>query len=513
MSQPKLLRLILGDQLNSQHSWFKHADPSILYVMMEIRTETDYVTHHIQKIIAFFAAMRAFADWLTEKGHSVIYLTINDPNNLQSFEQNIKALVTTHHITSFQYLLPDEYRVDQILKKLSSELSIPTTSFDTEHFYTTRTELQTLFEGKKQLLMETFYRAMRKKHNVLMRGDKPLHDKWNFDEANRKKLPKHHKPPEPISFNNNVEAIYDELQKTTIKTMGYINVKTFIWPVNRAQSLALLHYFTRYCLPLFGTYQDAMMTEEWSLYHSRLSFSLNTKLLSPKEVVDAAISAYNSNHSGIDYNQIEGFVRQIIGWREYMRGIYWMHMPAYNQLNFFNHKNNLPKWYWDGATKMNCLKHAIKQSLTHAYAHHIQRLMITGNFALLSGTEPTQVDEWYLGIYIDALDWVEITNTRGMSQFADGGIVGTKPYVSSAAYIHKMSNYCEGCFYDKSKKTGHNACPFNSLYWDFYNRHADKLATNPRIGMMYTVWNRMNEDDKTAILKQANWYLHNINNL
>jgi deoxyribodipyrimidine photolyase-related protein len=240
---------------------------------------------------------------------------------------------------------------------------------------------------------------------------------------------------------------------------------------------------------------------------------MNIKMLSPTEVIAAATLAWEKDMEKISFNQLEGFVRQILGWREFMRGVYWAHMPEYNQLNFLEHSAALPEWFWTGKTKMNCLKHAIGQSLDHAYAHHIQRLMVTGNFALLAGVNPDELDKWYLGIYIDALDWVEITNTRGMSQFADGGIVGTKPYVSSAAYIDKMSDYCGSCYYKKSEKVGERACPFNSLYWNFYDRHADKLKRNPRIGMMYKVWERMSQQDRTAILEQAEKNLERINEL
>ena len=314
-------------------------------------------------------------------------------------------------------------------------------------------------------------------------------------------------------FSNNVKDIVEELKNTTIKTIGTIDAGNFLWPVNRDQSLELLQFFVKECLPNFGTYQDAMTTNEWSLYHSRLSFSLNTKMLSPIEVINEAISEWKNRKTEINYNQLEGFVRQIIGWREYMRGIYWLKMPEYAKLNYFEHNEKLPQWFWTGQTKMNCLKCSIKQSLEYAYAHHIQRLMITGNFALLAGVHPDEVDAWYLGIYIDALDWVEITNTRGMSQFADGGIVGTKPYVSSATYIDKMSNYCGTCYYDKSKKTGEKSCPFNSLYWNFYDKHESKLSKNPRIGMMYNVWRRMAPQQKADLLEQANYYLENIDHL
>ncbi len=510
----KTLRLLLGDQLNINHSWYKTVDASVTYVLMEIRSETDYAQHHIQKVIGFFAAMQNFAKALEQKGHEVIYIYLNDESNLQSFDKNCEALIATNNFIKFEYQLPDEYRLDEHLKNFTSKLKITSNVCDTEHFYSTRNELKDLFAGKKMYLMETFYRYMRKKHHVLLEdGDKPLNGKWNFDEDNRQKLPKAHKPTTPLLFLNDVSEIEKEIKKSGAKTIGTVNSKNFVWPISRAQSLELLDFFVENCLPLFGTFQDAMAPNEWSIYHSRLSFSMNTKLLSPKEVVDKAIEAYFKNPGQIEYHQLEGFVRQIIGWREYMRGIYWMKMPDYATLNYFEHSEKLPQWFWTGKTKMNCLKDAIHQSLDYAYAHHIQRLMITGNFALLAGVHPDEVDAWYLGIYIDAIEWVEITNTRGMSQFADGGIVGTKPYVSSATYINKMSSYCTGCYYDKAKKTGEKACPFNSLYWNFYDKHESKLAKNPRIGMMYNVWKKMQPEAKTELLEQAEYYLNHINEL
>ena len=509
----KILRLVLGDQLNSHHSWFKTVDDSVTYVMMEIRTETDYATHHIQKVVGFFSAMQEFATELQLQKHQVIYLHLNDANNLQSFEKNIHFLIEKEAFTHFEYQFPDEYRLDEQLKKLCQSLSITTSVYDSEHFMSSRNELGDFFEGKKTFLMESFYHMMRKKHYILMEGDKPLTGKWNYDGENRKKLPKDHKPISPLVFLNNVTKIVSEIQKTDIKTIGNIDAENFVWPVNRKQSLALLDFFVTECLALFGSYQDAMTPNEWSLYHARLSFSMNVKLISPLEVINRAILEWENNPEKIAYHQLEGFVRQIIGWREYMRGIYWNKMPEYATMNYFNHENQLPEWFWTGKTKMNCLKDAINQSLNYAYAHHIQRLMVTGNFALLAGIHPDEVDAWYLGIYIDAIEWVEITNTRGMSQFADGGIVGTKPYVSSATYIDKMSHYCGSCFYKKAVKTGDKACPFNSLYWNFYDKNEDKLGKNPRIGMMYNVWRKMKPDDKVALLEQADYYLKNINNL
>lgn len=513
-TQPTTLRLILGDQLNINHSWYKNVNESVCYVLMELRSETDYAHHHIQKLLGFFAAMRNFAETLRQRKHRVIYIYLNDKDNLQSFDKNCAAIIEKYKFEKFEYQLPDEYRVDEHLKNLTHQLKIPFNVIDTEHFYTTRDELKTFFADKKVLLMETFYHYMRKKHKILMvDGDHPLHGKWNFDEDNRKKLPKHHKPVPPLIFDNNLSKIEAEIREADISTMGTVDSRHFLWPVNREQSLTLLEFFVTNCLPLFGTFQDAMAPAEWSVYHSRLSFAMNTKLLSPGEVVDKAIDTYAKNPGEIDYHQLEGFVRQIIGWREYMRGIYWLKMPDYAGLNYLNHHNALPIWFWTGNTKMNCLRNAINQSLQLAYAHHIQRLMITGNFALLAGVHPDEVDAWYLGIYIDAIEWVEITNTRGMSQFADGGLVGTKPYVSSAAYIHKMSSYCETCYYDKTKKTGEKACPFNSLYWNFFDKHETKLVKNQRLKMMYSIWHKMKPESRTALLEQAQYYLSHIDEL
>ncbi|CAN1513597.1 Photolyase PhrB-like [Flavobacteriaceae bacterium] len=509
----KTLRLILGDQLNSNHSWFSKVDSSVIYVMMEVRTETDYAKHHIQKVVGFFSSMRSFSESLKLAKHNVIYIGLNDETNLQSFDKNIESLISEHQITNFEYQFPDEYRLDKILKDCCEKLTITTSVVDSEHFFSSRNELGEFFEGKKTFLMESFYRNMRKKHDVLMETDKPLNGKWNYDEDNRKKLPKNHKPIAPLVFNNNVSEIVAEIQKTDITTIGTIDAENFVWPINRKQSLELLEFFVTECLSLFGSYQDAMTPNEWSLYHSRISFSMNIKMISPQEVIEKAIAEWQKRPDEIEYNQLEGFVRQIIGWREYMRGIYWLKMPEYATMNFFNNQEKLPEWFWTGNTKMLCLKDSIKQSLNYAYAHHIQRLMITGNFALLAGVHPDELDAWYLGIYIDAIEWVEITNTRGMSQFADGGIVGTKPYVSSASYIDKMSHYCGSCFYKKAVKTGDKACPFNSLYWNFYDKNEDKLGKNPRIGMMYNVWRKMNPDAKTALLEQADFYLKNINSL
>jgi deoxyribodipyrimidine photolyase-related protein len=507
MSQKKTatLRLILGDQLNRAHSWFRRKDPSVIYLLMEVAQETSYVRHHIQKIAAFFAAMRAFADDLRRTGHRVIYLQLDDPDNRHTFADNITRLIEHHNIARFEYQHPDEYRLDRHLTELCKTLPVSSAAVDSEHFLTARGDIEAFFAGKKTYLMESFYRHMRRTHNILMDSGKPLGGKWNYDIQNRKAYDDTIPVPAPKVFTNDVSDIIEMLSEENIDSFGEIVPNHLIWPVTRRQALSLLRFFITHCLPSFGLYQDAMAAAHWALFHSRLSFALNTKMLHPREVIDAAVDAYWADNS-IDIAQVEGFVRQILGWREYMRGVYWAHMPEYASGNYFNHTAHLPRYYWDDRTNMNCLRHAIGQSLKHAYAHHIQRLMITGNFALIAGVNPDEVDRWYLGVYIDAVEWVEITNTRGMSQFADGGLVATKPYVSTARYINTMSDYCRDCRYSHTKKHGNGACPFNCLHWDFYNRHHRLLRKNPRVGMMYRVWDKMSSDEKRKILAQAQKY-------
>ncbi|TFV95851.1 cryptochrome/photolyase family protein [Algoriphagus kandeliae] len=507
----KILRLILGDQLNELHSWFDEKNEDIIYLMVEMRQETDYVVHHIQKVLAFFLSMRAFAKKLREKGHQVHYITINDPSNPQDLEKIILDCIKTYQIEKFEYQLPDEYRLDEQLKTICSKLSIQSETVDSEHFLTERGFLADFFKGKKSYLMESFYREMRKKFNILMDGKEPVQGKWNFDQENRSALKDKRLLRKPKTHPKNVSELYEVIQKAQIKTIGKVDPENFLWPTTREECLEVLDYFCENLLVHFGDYQDALTTWDPYLFHSRLSFAMNSKMLSPLEVVERVEKYWESHQNEISISQVEGFIRQIIGWREYMRGVYWAKMPDYAQLNFFGHVRKLPDWFWTGKTKMKCLSSSIGQSLDLAYAHHIQRLMVTGNFALLAGIHPNEVDQWYLGIYIDAIEWVEITNTRGMSQFADGGIVGTKPYVSSANYIKKQGNYCDHCAYSHKEKVGEKACPFNSLYWHFYDRNRDKLEKNPRIGMAYRTWDKMK--NKQEILDQAEAYLDKINEL
>ncbi len=513
MSHQKRLRLILGDQLNENHSWFKNLDEDLTYVMMEIRQETDYVKHHVQKIAAFFAAMRAFAEKISNLGHNVVYLKLDDPKNRQTLAGNITDLLKKTKSQYFEYLQPDEYRLDIHLKEIAEKIPVPSRASDTEHFLTERDELKKLFSGKKRFLMESFYRWMRKRHDVLMENTKPIGGQWNYDQKNRRAYDNRVPIPKPMLFENNVTDIHKTILNNRINTFGEIDPEKLVWPVTRAQALSLMKAFIRDGLPAFGTYQDAMTEKSQFLFHSRLSFALNTKLLHPMEVIEAAVNAWDKNRSTIKIQQIEGFVRQILGWREYMRGIYWALMPELESMNYFNHDAQLPDFFWTADTRMKCMRMAVGQSLKHAYAHHIQRLMVTGNFALLAGICPDEVDSWYLGIYIDAIQWVELPNTRAMSQFADGGLVATKPYISSAKYIHSMSDYCDACAYDWKKRHGDMACPFNGLYWDFYARHRKRLKKNPRVMMMYRVWDRMDREEQKRILRQAGFYKKNLNRL
>lgn len=509
----KTLRLILGDQLNHKHGWFDQSAENITYLMMEMGQELTYTTHHVQKVVAFFLAMRNFANHLTEQGYSVIYLKLDDPDNTQDLEKNIRELIDKEGFEKFEFQLPDEWRLDEQLTRLAVQLSVEAESFSTEHFLTSRDELSNFFKGKKQLLMESFYRMMRQKHDILMDDGEPVGNQWNFDHDNRKKIPKGTFVPTPKTFDKDVSEIISLLKKQKIKTIGHIDQDHFIWPVSREESLALLDFFVAECLPWFGAYQDAMTTEGWSLFHSRISFALNAKLLDPLEVIERVESKWRAAPDYAPLSAVEGFIRQILGWREYMRGIYWRYMPEYADKNFFEHDRTLPSWFWNGETKMKCLSHSIDQSLEYAYAHHIQRLMVTGNFTLLAGINPDEVDQWYLGIYIDAIEWVEITNTRGMSQFADGGIVATKPYVASANYMHKMGHYCSSCAYDHKKKTGEGACPLNSLYWDFIDRNRSRLSKNPRMSMMYRLWDKNSREKQNLILEQAAYYLNHLEEL
>ena len=511
LEQFREVRLILGDQLNAQHSWFKNND-AVLYVMFEMRQETDYVKHHVQKVVAFFAAMRAFADALGTKAE-VLYLRLDNPTNTHDLCTNIQHIMKITGARKFSYQEPDEYRLEQQLNSIALDSNIAIECYSGEHFLINRSDVQEYLPANKAPLMENFYRRIRKETGYLMDGGKPLGGKWNYDQHNRNKLPDDVEIPPLARVQVNASHIHEMLKQEAVETIGEIDATALQWPIGRRQSLELLRHFIKHSLPHFGEYQDAMSRRGWLLFHSRLSFSLNTKMINPREVVDAAIGAHKNDPKLVTLTQVEGFVRQIIGWREFVRLIYWREMPSYKKTNYFKHTRPLPSLYWNANTKMNCMQHSVQQSLQYAYAHHIQRLMVTGNFALLTGVNPDEIDAWYLGIYTDAIEWVELPNTRGMSQFADGGLLATKPYISSGNYINKMSSYCKSCFYDVKAKTGTRSCPFNSLYWNFIAEHREQLEGNHRMAMMYRQWDKQSADNQKAILAQAQQHLINIEHL
>lgn len=515
--QAKHLKLILGDQLNPQHSWYQTVNNDVVFVIAELHQEANYTKHHIQKITAFFSAMHQFANELEAKGHRVCYLTLDDTQAFDGLNELIAQLVNQFEVEHFWYQRPDEYRLYQQLCNLSGLINIPVYEADTEHFLIPFAQLPNHFTRASHVRMESFYRFMRKHFNILMDGDKPLGGAWNFDSQNRQSFKKSDIKaiPKPLVFNNDASDYLARIKQHEIKTIGQSSNQV-AYPINKSQALTLLTFFCQNQLPSFGQFQDAMTMASpysWSLYHSRLSFAINCKILSPWEVIESALEAFYQSDGQISLAQIEGFIRQILGWREYVRGMYWANMPEYATQNFLSAQRDLPDFFWHGKTNMQCLSSAITQSLEHAYAHHIQRLMITGNFALLAGISPAQVDQWYLGVYIDAIEWVELPNTRGMALFADGGWIATKPYAASGNYVNKMSDYCKGCKYNVKEKVGDDACPLNSLYWHFIGKNYHQLASNPRMSFPVRNWEKMPEAQKIEITEHATSLLNNLDNL
>ena len=469
--------------------------------MMEVRSETDRLVHHAQQLIGIFAAMRAFADSLARDGHAVHYLKIGDPENRHSFAENLTKLCTEYDAVGIEWQEPDSWYVDEELRRLVNSQALEFKVVSTEHFFEDRDSLARFMDGKKTWRMEYWYRYLRKKHDILIDSDEPIGGQWNFDVSNRKAWKGDPEAPDDVRVSHDHSGIWKEICECGIETFGSPHEHDFRWPTNRSESLSLLDVFADSMLENFGDYQDAMSSKHQTLFHSLLSFSLNTKMLSPKEVISAVIKRLKPDNENI--SSIEGFVRQILGWREFVRGVYWARMPGYIDNNEMRHTANLPKWFWDGQVNMNCLRESIGQSLDTSYAHHIQRLMVIGNFCLLAQIDPKEVHLWYLGVYIDAFEWVESPNTLGMSQFADGGLFASKPYISSSAYIHRMSDYCKDCRYDRKKKHTEDACPFDTLYWSFLDDHRDRFTKNPRMTMMIKNLDRKNQDELNAIRLRA----------
>ena len=499
------VRLILGDQLNPEHSWFRAVDPEVVYVLMEVRSETDYVVHHAQKVIAIFAGMRRLADQLRAAGHRVRYFRLGDPDNRQSFADNLRTVFAEVGATRFEYQEPDEWRLDQDLRAFTTAAGLAGGMVSSEHFLDGRGGVAAHFQkDAKRWLMESYYRRMRVRTRLLLTEEGgPLGGVWNYDQENRQPWKGDPPPPARWDVAHDHTALWAEIQSAGVRTMGAPAAAAFPWPRDRAEALAQLEAFLTRGLPGFGAYEDAMHTSSDRLFHSRLSFALNVKLLSPLEVARAAAAAHDRDPARMSLAATEGFVRQIIGWREYIRGVYWARMPGYATANGLGHTLALPAWFWTGAVKMNCLRHAVGQSLDTAYAHHIQRLMVIGSFCLVAGVDPAEVERWYLGVYIDAFQWVELPNVIGMSQHADGGFLATKPYCCAASYISKMSDYCRGCPYDPKDRTGPLACPLNALYWDFWLRHQGRFLNNPRIGMAVRQAANMPPAEQAAVRKKA----------
>ena len=510
MAKPlRRLVLILGDQLNLDASALSDFDPSQDAVWMaEVMEESTHVPSSKQRTTLFLSAMRHFAQSLTSMQWPVHYTRLNDANNTGTLAGELQKAIQALKPQQLVMTAPGDWRVLQSLRTMAKHHNLLLEVSDDTHFFSTVREFAAHAKDRKQLRLEYFYRELRQKNGILMEGKKPIGGQWNFDADNRGSFGKQGPGLLPAPTRFEPDAItQDVMRLVNNKLAAHLgSIAQVGWPVTRAQALVALDEFITHRLPSFGLYQDAMWEGEVWLYHSHLSCALNLKLLNPREVLSAAEAAFHKGHAPLE--AVEGFVRQILGWREYVRGIYWTQMPSYLEGNAQNAHAPLPELYWTGDTDMACLRDAITQTLQHGYAHHIQRLMVTGLYALLFGVDPKQVHAWYLGVYVDAVEWVELPNTLGMSQFADGGLMASKPYVASGKYIDRMSNHCKGCRYDPAQSTGDTACPFTTLYWDYLGRHADTLAKNPRMVMQLKNLNRLSQEQREAIAAQAQKHRH-----
>lgn len=498
---PKL-GLVLGDQLSHQLSCIRKLRPGIDTILMaEVREEATYVKHHKKKIALIFSAMRHFAFELAQHGFRVCYRKYDDPANRGSLRDEVNNLVAKEAFSEIIVTEPGEYRLLTEMQSWGDAFESEVTLLPDDRFLADKARFSTWAKGKKQLRMEFFYREMRKSYGILMEGKQPVGGKWNYDSQNRNKLPKDVIPPEVHQFEP--DEITQEVLLLVEREFSthFGDLKPFHFAVNRSQALQVLQSFVEHRLPLFGDYQDAMKQGEDWLFHSHLSFYLNIGLLTPMEVIEAAQQSYYTGQAPL--NAVEGFIRQILGWREYVRGLYWYLMPEYKNRNFLRADRPLPGFFWSGETKMNCLSECVRTTKQNAYAHHIQRLMVLGNFALLAGLNPDEVNEWYLLVYADAFEWVELPNVTGMILFADGGVLASKPYAASGSYINKMSDYCKHCQYKVKEKLGEDACPFNYLYWQFLIKHEDTFRNNPRMAMIYRTLDKKSDQERRQIQSQS----------
>ncbi|MBL0923471.1 MAG: cryptochrome/photolyase family protein [Sphingomonadaceae bacterium] len=500
---------VLGDQLSHDLSALAEQDKAgCIVLMVEVDEETSYVGHHRAKLVYILSAMRHHAEDLRASGWQVDYVRLDDPANSGSFTGELARAVERSGAVEIRVTEAGEWRVKAMLDNWADRFAIPVTILPDTRFLASHAEFENWALGRRQLRMEYFYREMRHKTGLLMDGDKPEGGQWNFDAENRKPAKRDLTMPKPLHFapDGMTREVIEMVESRFTDNVG--RTEKFGFAVTRADALEQQAHFLDHALPQFGDYQDAMLTGEPFLWHSILSPYINSGLLDPLALCREVEARYRKRK--VPLNAAEGFIRQIIGWREYVRGIYWWTGPDYVRRNELKAKRNLPSFYWTGETDMHCMSQAIGQTIEYAYAHHIQRLMITGNFALIAGVDPRQVHEWYLAVYADAYEWVELPNTLGMSQFADGGLLGSKPYAASGAYINRMSDYCGKCRFDVKQRLGPDACPFNALYWDFMARNEPKLRANPRMAMPYKNWDRMTEGDKIALRGQARQFLERL---
>jgi deoxyribodipyrimidine photolyase-related protein len=507
----KKLVLVLGDQLDINSPVLKNLNPKTYrVVMIESSDEAKYVWSHKAKIALFLSAMRHFAKQLGELGVPLQYIK----QSPKSIGDKLRAIIENEKCTHLVCLEPGEYRLKCEIEALASELNIELEMQEDPHFYCSRQEFSNWVAGKKELRLEYFYRLMRKTHNILVdKEGNPEGGQWNFDRDNRKPFPKKGPglipPPELFEPDAITKTVLAEVEERYPDHPG--SLAHFQWPVTRQQALQALEGFVEHRLATFGVYEDAMWTDTPFGWHSLLSSSLNLKLLDPREVIDAVLLAWKKHD--LELATVEGFIRQILGWREFVRGMYYLDMPQMAEDNFYKHQNSLPAWYWTGDTKMKCMQESIGQTLQYGYAHHIQRLMVTGNFALLAEILPKEVCDWYLAIYVDAIEWVELPNTAGMTLFASGGRFTSKPYVASGAYIKRMSNYCGSCQYKPDVRFGESACPMTTLYWNFLIKHRKQFEASPRTRLMTANLSRISDADQESIQGHAKTILGNLNAL
>ena len=505
----KKLIVILGDQLSLSLASLQNQNPNHCHILMaEVYQEATYVAHHKKKIAFIFSAMRHFKNTLVEKGYHVIYRQFDDEQNTGDLSSELTSLLKQNTYSEICITEPGEYRVLEIIKSWEKRFSIPVNIQADTRFYCTLAEFAEFAKDKKQLRMEFFYRNIRKKYNILMQDQQPLGGKWNYDAQNRNPLKKDIVIPDPLSFKP--DGITNEVIKMVEKHFDqhFGDIHPFYFACTQEDAKKVLNTFIQERLPLFGQYQDAMKQGQAWLFHSHISFYLNCGLLLAKDCVQAALTAYEKGHAGLE--SVEGFIRQVIGWREFIRGIYWLKMPEYKKGNALAADKNLPAFFWHTETRLNCLKQCLSETKTYAYNHHIQRLMVLGNFLLLAGIKPQEVQDWYLAVYADAYEWVELPNVMGMILFADDGVFASKPYAASGSYINKMSNYCKHCEYNVKEKDTDRACPFNYLYWHFLNKHHEIFKNNPRMTMIYRVYEKMNETSKKNMKEKAEKFLANL---